>query len=69
MIRAGDACTTQLESRRLCLSMLFGVRNNQVHCEPQRTMEVADDLELGSHRECLPVMSLVFGPPRNGIFS
>jgi len=69
MIRAGDACTTQLESRRLCLSMLFGGRNNQVRCETQRTVEVADDLELGSRRECLPVMSLVFGPPRNGIFS
>lgn len=53
MIRAGDACSTQLESRRLCLSMLFGARNNQVRCETQRPVEVADDLELGSRRECL----------------
>lgn len=68
MIRAGDACSIQLESRRLCLSMLFGARNNQVLCETQRPVEVADDLELGSRRECLPVMSVLFGPPRNSIF-
>jgi len=68
MIRAGDACTTQLESRRLCLSMLFGARNNQVRCETQRVVDVPELIQLESLRECLPPMSVLFGPRRNSIF-
>lgn len=62
MIRAGDACTTQTESRRLCLSMLFGARNNQVHCESKRIEQVPELIQLESRREWL---SVLFGPRRN----
>jgi hypothetical protein len=49
----GGAPVLQLESRKLCLSVLFGTRKNKVACAGHPVPQSPDTIQLESRRKFL----------------
>ena len=54
-MRICDAPVIQFESRKLCLSILFGTRKNKVSCETNPIAQVPDIIQLESRKKLLGV--------------
>ena len=57
---ACDAPVMQLESRKLCLSILFGTRKNKVYCLADPIAQVPDLIQLESRKKFISML----GNPR-----
>lgn len=57
---ACDAPVMQLESRKLCLSILFGKRKNKVYCLADPIAQVPDLIQLESRKKFMSIL----GNPR-----
>ena len=51
-----DASVIQLESRKLCLSFLFGTRRNKISGATNPVGHVPDGFQHESHRKFLPLL-------------
>ena len=50
-----DAPVIQLESRKLCLAILFGTRKNKVACATHPVPQLPDIVQLESRRKFLGI--------------
>ena len=50
-----DAPVIQHESRKLCLSILFGTRKNKASCEATPVPQLPDIIQLESRRKFLGI--------------
>jgi hypothetical protein len=55
---SSDAPVIQLESRKLCLSILFGTRKNKVACATNPVPQLPDIIQLESRRKFLGITPL-----------
>ena len=55
---SGDAPVIQLESRKLCLSILFGTRKNKVACVSKPIPQLPEIIQLESLRKLFGIESM-----------